>query len=631
MDAVAGKLVGKLGQNAWAQVYDFTPEGEEKLSKRGRLVAVVGMEASEGTEQVEMVQAGREVLARLHELYYGEETGEAFIVLKNAIGSVRREFEGVEIGGVVLAGEFVYIVAGGGVGVWVSRPAEGENQAEKQGWLVRAEEEREKEAAFSGRGEESEMVVLGNKSFFSGVPDGLLRAAVATAGEEMEAAVDMLAAVQRGSERKGGEAGVIVKIQKINDKLSVTEKEEEKEAEEEKAPEESRIEEKKEARWVFLKRKLEGVRGRIYIRHGDKQEQRKRMMYLGVFFLAVLLLMAGMGQLWLRQKTQKESLQETQIEKLVFDFNEAKAMIALNPSRSRQLLGEIKNGLGQLKPEGVKDSRIAGINAEWDQVWQEAAGIITAELNELVDLSLVREGMKGEKIALEEGKLVVLDKTGGRLVEVDQKSGSGKVIAGGEGWKGAVLVATYPDKIFVLAEKGISEVGDAKVKVEADEGWGNIADMKVFAGNIYLLDEGSGQIWRYAAKTGGYGLRQPWLADGEGGEKLKGVMSMAIDGSIWMVKPGELIKFTRGVNDGLAIEGMDKPWGEKAVVFTTDESEKVYILDPQNKRIVILGKDGKYEKQWVNDGLEKMADLAADEKGGWMYGLGEGKIWKIKI
>jgi hypothetical protein len=396
-------------------------------------------------------------------------------------------------------------------------------------------------------------------------------------------------------------------------------------------PEEVKTEERKEAKWVFLKRKLEGVRGRIYIRHGDKQEQRKRMMYLGVVFLAVLLLMAGIGQLWIRQKTQKESLQESQIEKLVFDFNEAKAMIALNPSRSRQLLGEIKAGLGQLKPEGAKDSRIAGINAEWDQVWQEAAGIMIAEVNELVDLSLVRDGMVGDKIALEEGKLVVLDRTGGRVVEVDKKSGSGKVIAGGEGWKGAVLVATYPEKIFVLAEKGISEIGEVKVKIETDESWGNITDMKVFAGNIYLLDEGSGQVWRYAVKTGGYGLRQSWLADGEGGEKLKGVSSMAIDGSIWMIKPGELLKFTRGVNDSLAVEGMDKPWGEKAVIYTFDEIEKVYILDRQNKRIVILGKDGKYEKQLVNDVLEKMTDLVADEKGGWVYGLGEGKIWKIKI
>jgi hypothetical protein len=636
MDAEVGKLVGKLGQTVWAQVYDFTPEAAEKLEKRGRVVAVVGMETSGEVEQVEMVQVGREVLARLHELYYGEETGGVFEVLKKAVAGVRAEFEGVEIICVALTEELIYVAAGEGAAVWVQIPERKPDIPERQGWLIKPEAEAKGEVSFSGRAEKGEVLIIGNRGFFAGIPEGLLRAVVATAREEMESAVDMLAAVQRGGEKRGGEAGAIIRISNIKPQISKTGEEEKiTEREETEIKKEDMREEKRNILGRVRKKIADklpgGWKGRIYIRHSDREGQQKKMMYAGVGFLVLLLLMAGFGQMWLRQSNQKKSQQEVQIEKLLFDFSEAKAMAALNPARSRQLLGEIKTSLQQLEQSKKKDARVTEVEAGWEAVWLEANGVVKTEVKELVNLSLVRADLVGTRMAAGDGKLEVLDGDGGRVVEIEEKSGAGKVIAGGNQMQGAKLIATYPDKILIMTDKGIVNSQDAKVEVATDNNWGLISDMKIYAGNIYLLDTGSGQIWRYAVKTSGYGERQVWLDTQGGDEELKKSLNMAIDGSIWVAEPGGLLKYTRGVKEVVSVQGLDQPWGGKAIIFTSDEAEKIYVLDPGNNRVVVINKDAVYEKQLVNDNLGKMTDVVADEKNGKVYLLGEGKIWTLQI
>src|SRR3990167_10221414 len=98
-EAVVGKLVGRAEEGKWVQVHDFLPGDEEKLEKRGRLVAVI-------TEQ-EGMEAGREALARLHEAYYGDLEKGILEQLKEAVDVVRQEFEGVEIVAAVASGEKV--------------------------------------------------------------------------------------------------------------------------------------------------------------------------------------------------------------------------------------------------------------------------------------------------------------------------------------------------------------------------------------------------------------------------------------------------------------------------------------------------------------------------------------------
>jgi hypothetical protein len=623
MEVLLGKLVGNLSPRVWVQVYDFCPE-TGRLSGRGRLVAVVSQETAKDTEQVEMVQAGREILSRLHEHYFGSGTENSFEALKEAVTEVRKEFEKVEIAATALIGNKLYIAASEGTGVYVSSQG-------KQGWLVKPGSPGINLSAFNGRGSVNQIIVLGNSKFWQEMPEGLIRSAVKTAGDDMEAGVETLTAVQRGKEAAGGEAGVIIKVAALEDESRAVEpeipKDEENVYANEETPEKGKILISKIS--TIFKDKLpgKGMLGRIYIRHGDRQSQRRKMMYAGIGFLVLLLVMAGVGQIWMKQKDQQNSANEAVIEKLTDDFREARADATLNPPRSRQLLTDIKATLDGLKQNKVKDTRIDSVEVDFNQVLQEASGIVTPIIGEILDLNLVRQGMTAVKIAQGDSKLEVLDSAGGRVVEADGKSGAGSVVAGGNNWTGARLLATYPGKTIVLTDSGIMAVGGTSPLVVKDDLLTKATDIKVYAGNIYILDNTDGQIWRMNINaSGGFGKEQAWLTDKNGNDNIKQGTGVAIDGSIWVIKPGGLIKFTRGVEDPVTVTGLDTPWGTGAVIYTDENAKSLYILDPVNKRVVVLDKSGQYEKQYKADILGTARDLTVDEGGGKLYFVGDGKV-----
>jgi sugar lactone lactonase YvrE len=196
----------------------------------------------------------------------------------------------------------------------------------------------------------------------------------------------------------------------------------------------------------------------------------------------------------------------------------------------------------------------------------KASGIVSPDLTELINLNLVREGVLAGGMAMSDGKLYILDSQGGRVIEVNLSKGSGNVVGGGV--TGGRLIAGYPGKVLVLAEKGLLQLGISDPKVKVDNAWKDVVGMKLFGGNIYLLDSGSGEIWRYGVSGDSYGNKQGWLADNENRGVIEAASGMAIDGSIWIVGSSGIDKYTRGVKDAYEITDLETLWGDGAKIYT---------------------------------------------------------------
>ena len=124
----------------------------------------------------------------------------------------------------------------------------------------------------------------------------------------------------------------------------------------------------------------------------------------------------------------------------------------------------------------------------------------------------------------------------------------------------------------------------------------------------------------------GYGGRQEWIAKTEDKASLDQSLNMAIDGSVWT---SQISKYTRGVKDNFEISGLDHDMGEGAVIYTGEDTDKLYVLDKINKRVVVLAKTGEYEGQYTAEQLGEGKDLAVDEKMGKIYILAGAKIYEI--
>src|SRR5512146_2371928 len=181
----SAKLTGTPGKSGWAQVHEFTPEDPEKNLARGHLYAIVSTTRMESAGSLDTVALGRELVARLHEEYFGDLTAKPFNALTSAVQKVTEEFKAswgdVEIVASAIVEGIVYSVAGSGGKVLICRGG-------AVGTILESHDEVVSSSGFPQKGD---MLLMATKVFFENISQGVVKAAL-TSGDP-GAAVEMLA------------------------------------------------------------------------------------------------------------------------------------------------------------------------------------------------------------------------------------------------------------------------------------------------------------------------------------------------------------------------------------------------------------------------------------------------------
>lgn len=141
-------------------------------------------------------------------------------------------------------------------------------------------------------------------------------------------------------------------------------------------------------------------------------------------------------------------------------------------------------------------------------------------------------------------------------------------------WKDAVALTEYPDRRF-----------------------------------LYFLDPAQNTVWRYARETSG--IQAP-ISKNVAQVDLKKAVSIAVDGAVYILSSDGTISKTYAdeVQDFL-VDGLIVPFNTptKIVADKNADTGKLYVLDANNNRIVVLNKSGKYEKQYVLPEYTDMIDM----------------------
>ncbi len=633
------KIVGTATRDTWSQVHSFFPTEEEKKKKRGSLLAVLSLSGL--GEGVEAVAAGREVIARIHEEYFGNLKGKALERLKRAVEKVVAEAEPpikIEIVAAAILDQFLYLaIAGEGQAV-IQREG-------KRGTILAGSDKIE---AASGFLVEGDLFLLGTASFFNLVGEGVLRAALEN--DSPQEAVENLAPIVHGREAGGGEAAVMVKVKELEEKKRV-------ESEEAGPLPVSMSKPKRLTPEVFKKTtKLDFASARAKINSRLKKmaaliQSRlgKRAIYLAkekpkrqtktIFTVAlVLFLLLGASViLGMRQRSRLARQEKTGnlLDQARSKVDEGKALQDLNPPRSRQLLLEAKDLIEKMENELGENSQLASFKQELESLL--ASVLREREIEKapvFLDLTLVKEGASGEKMAVSGEQMMILDQKGASVYGVGISQKTSQILGGGKLFEGATQIAAFGNKVFVLTSKGVVEIDKATnkqtLRVEADEEWEEIVDLFAYGANLYLLDQ-KGVIWKYPAIEGGLGARQRWLR-GESQPDFADAVSMAINGSIWVLKSdGIILKFTQGFGDAFGVAGLDKPFSNPMAIYTDDEQEKVYVLDQGNLRVVVLAKSGEYDSAYIWPGISGVSDLVVSESEKKTLLLSGSRIYEIGI
>jgi len=161
--------------------------------------------------------------------------------------------------------------------------------------------------------------------------------------------------------------------------------------------------------------------------------------------------------------------------------------------------------------------------------------------------------------------------------------------------------ATYniPEKTFSLKPTDFSAY--------APEVW------NIYSDKIYLINNppagGEGkQIVKISSPLSEAPQISNWYQDDP--LILEKINSLIIDGDVWLTSTdGKIYRMFKGRNQNFTIKDLNKDLGTDIEIYTETDWQKIYILDKQNFRIVILTKGGSVEKQLKNEILTKCTDL----------------------
>jgi hypothetical protein len=174
-----------------------------------------------------------------------------------------------------------------------------------------------------------------------------------------------------------------------------------------------------------------------------------------------------------------------------------------------------------------------------------------------------------------------------------------------------------------------------RLNIAGREKWVKPNRITSYGGNLYVVDADGDQIWRYRPSGNGYeGQPEPYFANA-GTVDLAGVQSVAIDGSVWLLFPdGRLLKFFAGEQRPFELRGLPEPLSSPADIAVPLESDRIYIADAGNARIIEATKDGRFLRQFrarEGDVLRDVRSLFLDEQGAMFYILTSDQLFKANL
>ena len=592
---VSAKISGIPNLLGWTQVHEFKPEEEEKLIKRGHLFAVFSTKKKE--EGVDSVTAGRELLSRLHEEYFGNLETPAYVAIKSAVSKVADEFlktwGDVEIAVVVVLSDVVYSAAVGGSKVVIYRNGSIATILESNAFEV---------ITASGYPKEGDNIILGSKLFFENIPTGTLKASLE--GPNLAASIESLAPQVSANENSGNIGAVVIGFDK---KIIL-------EAIRETIPMKQKVEVFKRNTSNFFSKFF--PERKIFVKEKMLDDQvgkgRKTTFYVGIVLLILLFVSIGFG---IKQNLAKKykSTYLADLTQAISSLDEAETLFSDDPKRARELFLDSKSKVENLIAKKIEDKELISLETRLKEKEAEIMGIINTAPSLYLDLSLLSSGFGGDKVIFSGGNIFVFDKNGKKVVKIAIDTKKTQVVVGPEQLDGALDIFAYQDSVYGVFSDGLFLLGTAKKKV-VEKTWDGEVFTYAYTGNIYLLDKTANAIWRYAGSGGSFGAKQNWLATGTT-PNFENVKQIVIDGTIWVLtSTSNISRFSQGNPVVFKILGVSPNLKNIQAIHTNEDNKYVYLLDKEGGRIVVLEKDGNYKAQYQSDQFKEGIGLIVSEK-----------------
>ena len=346
----------------------------------------------------------------------------------------------------------------------------------------------------------------------------------------------------------------------------------------------------------------------------------KQLIFSKNFVLIIVfILLLALGSFIFKQEKEKE-IQKTEqhLEEIKTKISQAESFLIIKKQDEARIL--LQDAWKEVLPLTAKEMAMS------DTAFEEALSIkksIEAQLDTLNKIERI-----DEPITVEDG-------TEPKILSIRKKYNLAAP------WKNSILAFVKPNRLLKLKNDAIEE----EIILENALSDFEPVAFSIYYSNLYFLDSASGRIIKYPhSKNLEWGKPKIWLEK----ELLNNAKSMAIDGSVWVLNSDNKIdryyageyKETLKLNFFPEIENPTQIWTSPAL-------PELYILEPSQKRIIILDKNpsasslrlrsgqagqaGEIVKQFISEKFDNLLDFAVSANGKTIYLLNRAKIYKIEM
>ncbi|HEY4694471.1 MAG TPA: hypothetical protein VIH52_00740 [Candidatus Nanoarchaeia archaeon] len=358
--------------------------------------------------------------------------------------------------------------------------------------------------------------------------------------------------------------------------------------------------------------------------------RRARLAQVVILVVLILFVSLSFGALSRGGAANKEKLASI-LTSVNTQLEEARNIKTIDPNRAKSLVAQAQKDLEEAKKLDSKNKEVKELETEAAELVAEITRSYRIDKLETVfDFSKLESGAKVSGLALNSGQILATDEEKNLVYSLDLESLSGSKV--GSTFNHPSSIISYPDGFYIQDQDGVTryeKIGGKLTKIAENTNWKEIVGAATFQANLYLLDKGAREIWRYLSTSSGLSAAKAYIS----GEKpdLSKATGIAIDDFVWVLtSDGQVYKFAQGKKQEFTLSNISDSFGEAVVLFTNPDTKNLYILDQGKGRLLVIGKDGVYQAAYSHDDLHKATSVVVDETGKKAYVSVGGKILSLK-
>lgn len=319
---------------------------------------------------------------------------------------------------------------------------------------------------------------------------------------------------------------------------------------------------------------------------------------------------------------------------------QAKEIAVTDPITAREMVTNAIDQIKLLEQENSKSSAVE-LFAQSMQSWNEYLESISGreELRDLdifYDLRLAKSDFISSGIDISGKNLVIFDSEMKQvlLLEHDSKRVLAVDLSNREILRHAVInnseVFTLVDGVYKFEVDFDSEPELEEVKVLGDSNR-NATLLDAYDRYVYVVNPEKRNIYRYAESEDGYSDPVGWMRSATG-IQYEQLRSISVDGNVWLTtSDGQIKKFANGAEESFALRGLELAFEQDLYVYTNENLENLYVLDPANNRVVLLSKTGDFIREYKSVSLGAASNLAVSEELGKIFVTSGSIIYQINL